>query len=260
MTQSAGTSDKILKCTQSCFLLSCFLSLSFSLLDAEVGGKNVDACGSFSPPVGLNVQEGQSVRRLEKAGSFFFFISKVFLSTAVLMILSLLSVTGAGCMWRDGGVYLCEVGGDRREFSIFLDLELILQIPLCWAAESGPLTMSTHHYRKQFRTKLGQIVHTCARNFGPRSQLNTSYLKELVFSGWFCVCRCFCLCVLEKWVCVHVCPVVIGVTLRQDQETRQRQEFLIQLTNFPSLSFTFYDFIWWLQQTSVRGNVSHLIC
>lgn len=52
---SAGTSDKILKCTQSCFLLSCFLSLSFSLLDAEVGGKNVDACGSFSPPVGLNV-------------------------------------------------------------------------------------------------------------------------------------------------------------------------------------------------------------
>lgn len=34
-------------------------------------------CGSFSPPVGLYVWAGQSDRKLEKTGSFFFFIFEV---------------------------------------------------------------------------------------------------------------------------------------------------------------------------------------
>lgn len=39
-----------------CFV---FLSPSVSLTAAEVGGKNVHACGSFSPPVGLCMWAGQ---------------------------------------------------------------------------------------------------------------------------------------------------------------------------------------------------------
>ncbi len=105
---------------------------------------------------------------------------------------------------------MCRGGKHLRQLFLHhsLDLELLLQISLCQAVESSLLTMSTHHYRKQFGPKLGLIGLTCARNFGPRSP-NTSYFKELVSSGWFYVCRCCCLCDLLKWhkgkcVCVVV--------------------------------------------------------
>lgn len=57
---------------------------------------------------------------------------------------------------------------------------------LCLADESDLLSMSTHHYRKRFEPKLGLIVLTCAKHFGSCYLLNTSYLKEWLFSGWFC--------------------------------------------------------------------------
>lgn len=51
---------------------------------------------------------GQSVRRLEKAGNFFFF---EVLNSGVLMIISLLLGMEAGSLSRDGGMYVCGVGG-----------------------------------------------------------------------------------------------------------------------------------------------------
>lgn len=48
------------------------------------------------------------MRRLEKAGNFFFF---EVLNSGVLMIISLLLGMEAGSLSRDGGVYVCGVGG-----------------------------------------------------------------------------------------------------------------------------------------------------
>lgn len=86
------------------------------------------------------------------------------------------------------GVYVCIC-----PFHIFLSVILLTWNwyfrSQCLAVESSLLTMSTHHYRKQFEPKLGLIVHTCAKNFGSCCSLNTSYLKEVLFSRWF-LCPC----------------------------------------------------------------------
>ncbi len=111
--------------TQCCLFLPWFLSLSVSLMDVEVGGRNVYACGSFGPPVGLYVWAGQSVRRLEKAGSFFFFIFEVSKHSGSNDFIT--AVRDGGGLYVEGRRCVCVWGGGgsaRGEHLAFFSITL----------------------------------------------------------------------------------------------------------------------------------------
>lgn len=94
-----------------------------ALKDAKVGGRNIYACGAVSP----YVWAGQSVRGLEKAGSFSLFIFEVFFFFFLLYDSNdfITAVRNGGRLYAGaGGVYVCEVGWGSRDHLEFFSITL----------------------------------------------------------------------------------------------------------------------------------------